>query len=305
MVIGSPMVLEALLSTVEARKHPFFVIIAAFIVNSIGLWTAYFIFPDSASIVSIAFLTIVFTRFLHNAMLNAEEQEAHHHHKGLSALLFVRHIHVVKAYSLLFLGLIISYSVWYAAMPMDVREKVFFEQDKTLTNISVLKDNVTGAFAANEGPCRLDTFCWLELIFLNNGIVLLLSILFSFIFGAGAIFLIAWQASVIGALIGKTILALAAQSVEQTGLSIAGAYAAGIATGLIGLAPHGIPEALGYLIGAVAGGIISIALTKPKHLPGEIGLIAKDAAILIVIALLLLLFGSYIEASAIVSSIAR
>jgi hypothetical protein len=297
------MVLEALLSSVEARKHPVFVIIAAFIVNSIGLWTAYFIFPNNASIVSIAFLTIVFTRFLHKAMLNAEDQEAHHHHTGLSALLFVRHVHVVKAYSLLFLGLIVSYSVWYAAMPMDVREKVFFEQDKTLTSIAVLKDNVTGAFAANEGPCRTNTFCWFELIFLNNGIVLLLSILFSFVFGAGAIFLIAWQASVIGALIGKTILALVAQAVEQTGLSVASAYAVGITTGLIGLAPHGIPEALGYLIGAVAGGIISVALTKRNTNLGEIELIAKDAVILIVIALLLLLFGSYIEASAIVSAI--
>ena len=80
-------------------------------------------------------------------------------------------------------------------------------------------------------------------------------------------------------------------------------YAIGIFVGFLSLAPHGIPEAMGYFIGAIAGGIISVAVSKRITMKGELKTIFKDAAILIAIALILLFIGSWIEASAIARSI--
>jgi len=123
--------------------------------------------------------------------------------------------------------------------------------------------------------------------------VLLLAVAFSFLYGAGAVFLIGWNASVIGVLIGKDIVQAAAAS---------GSLFSGIAIGLynaLGLVPHGLFESLGYFFGAIAGGIIGAALSKKRHLKGEMATVSKDVTFMMVCAIGLLLIGALIEAYAI------
>lgn len=294
------MVLESILTSKQAEKHPIFLVFYAIIASSIGLWTSYYIFPESSSIVSLAFLTVAFTPLIHHTLVHEEKEEASHEHKGLAKILFVRHLTIIQMFSWFFIGLIISYSLWYATMPQEAKSLVFKEQEKTLEGIRQLKEKTTGNAIGAKGPCTKNAFCWAELIFSNNATVLLLSILFSFVFGAGAVFLIAWQASVIGTLIGQNLIAIAGAQGSNTTI----AYATGLITGMAGLAPHGIPEALGYFIGATAGGIISAAISKRKTSLHEIKIIAQDAIVLTIIAFALLLLGAWIEATAIAASIA-
>ncbi len=297
------MVLEAIFTATEARRHPLKMLAFAALVNSVALWTAFFVFPGSASVISIAFLTIALVPLIHSTLRKEEKEEAHHEHHGLSSIFFIRHLTVLQVYAWFFLGLMLSYSFWYVAMPSDAREHAFFEQEKTLSAITSLRENLTGAFALKQGACGKNAFCWGEVIFVNNAKVLLLSVLFSLIYGAGAIFLIAWQASVIGTLIGTEVIKLAAVQPGATGLAIIPYYALGFATSFLGLAPHGIPEAMGYFIGAIAGGIISAAITKKHFHAHEVKVIGKDAIILVAIALALLIIGAWIEATAIAGSI--
>lgn len=297
------MVLEAVFSATEAKKHPLLMLVFAFAVNSIALWTAFFVFPTSASVVSIAFLTIALVPLIRAELGMEEKEESHHEHRGLARVFFVRHSTVLRLFIWFFLGLILSYSFWYVAMPEQVRQATFLEQNKTLSEISDLKESLTGNFALETGSCGTNILCWMEVIFLNNARVLLLSILFSLIYGAGAIFLIAWQASVVGTLIGTEILHLAAMQSSASGIGALPFYAAGFAAGFLGLAPHGIPEAIGYFIGAIAGGIISAAVSRKHFSAKEVGTITVDALILVAIALALLLFGAWVEATAIVQSI--
>jgi len=123
-------------------------------------------------------------------------------------------------------------------------------------------------------------------IFNNNYFVLVLAILFSFLYGAGAIFLIGWNASVIGTVVGAEIV------FDQLGSGIAR---------LVGILPHGLFEIGGYFIGAIAGGIISIALTTKKYSEHGFEVILKDTIILVMIAFALLVIGSIIEAVTIIN----
>ena len=129
--------------------------------------------------------------------------------------------------------------------------------------------------------------------------MLFLAIILSFVYGAGAIFLIAWNASIIGVVIGKDILLIAATITGFGSLNFAAAYFPALVYGLRFL-PHGLPEVVGYFVGAVAGGIISVAITKKKYATHEFANISKDALIMAGIAVLLLFIAAVIEAAIIV-----
>jgi uncharacterized membrane protein SpoIIM required for sporulation len=120
-------------------------------------------------------------------------------------------------------------------------------------------------------------------------------LVFSFVYGAGAVFFLGWNASVIGVLIGKDIV--------QYSATHGGLIALGVAANrALGLVPHGLFEALGYFVAATAGGIIGAAVSKKRHLKGETMLIAKDVAIMLLYAFGLIAIGALVEAYAIASA---
>jgi len=97
-----------------------------------------------------------------------------------------------------------------------------------------------------------------SIIFFNNAFFVMVPVLvFSFIYGAGAVFLIGWNASVLGVLIGKDIVGYAATHGGPTALYIASCR-------MLGLFPHGLFESLGYFAGAISGGIIGVAISKKR-----------------------------------------
>ncbi|MBN1940982.1 MAG: stage II sporulation protein M [Candidatus Diapherotrites archaeon] len=293
------MVLEALLTPKNIQRHPIFMLFLAIIVSSASAWIAYNWFPSSASILTIAFITIALMPVVHSLIRAEETREARK--PGFAASFIARHFSIIEVYGWFFIGLIISYAFWYAAMPLDARQSVFLEQEKTVQGISDLRNDLSGMFAG-QVQCGADTVCWFDVIFANNMGVMASTILLSFVFGAGAIFLIGWNASVLGLVIGKDVLNIA-PSYEHLGiLGGALAFFHGIFNG-IGLIPHGVFEASAYFIAAVAGGIISVAITKRYYYKHELSTIAKDAALLIAIAATLIFAGAVIEAHVIVASL--
>ncbi len=74
---------------------------------------------------------------------------------------------------------------------------------------------------------------------------------------------------------------------------------AGALTGLLkalGYIPHGLPEVMAYFIGSIAGGIISVAITKKKYKTHEFEQIAKDVLYLLVLSYVVLFVGALVEA---------
>lgn len=298
------MVLESLLDVRFVRKNPLFMFFLAVIVSSVGMWVAYFTFPESAAILSIANIAIAIVPIMHRLFVIEEETECLR--PGFAIGFLARHSCTLKMYAWFFIGLIVSCSFWYVVMPLDVKASVFREQDHEIDKITQLKNTMTGAAnagaanaettVANMTSCSGNYWCWFGLIVYNNASVLLWAILFSFIYGAGAIFLISWNASIIGVVIGRDILGLVAQyQTVGPGLQLAAAYAHGLFNAL-GFLPHGLPEAMGYFIGAIAGAIISVAISKQKYKTHEFEIIAKDAFFLMLLALGCIIAGALIEA---------
>jgi uncharacterized membrane protein SpoIIM required for sporulation len=120
------------------------------------------------------------------------------------------------------------------------------------------------------------------LIFFNNLKVLLISLLLAFFFGAGAIFVLVWNASVMGFVIGE----LARNTL--------GIFALPVAFTKYFL--HGIPEMLAYLTVALAGGIIYVFISRRDFLkPGKTKRVLIDTLVLIGISIGLLVIAGLIE----------
>ncbi len=290
------MVLETILTRREALRHPFFMLATSAFVCSVSLWVAYWAFPKSASILAIAFVTIALMPLFHAIFKTEEEREAER--PGFAALFLTRHFNVVKVYAFFFIGLILTYAFWYSVVSPETRALMFSEQEGTLMGINQLRASLTGNFSIQGTVCGPNPFCWFNTIFVNNAFfVLMPALFFSFAYGAGAVFLLGWNASVLGVLIGKDIVQFAASHGGPTALYMA-------ANRALGLVPHGIFESFGYFGGAIAGGIIGAAISKKKHLRGEMGTITRDVIVMLLYAFGLIAIGALIEAYVIASAIA-
>ncbi|MBS3061132.1 MAG: stage II sporulation protein M [Candidatus Diapherotrites archaeon] len=279
------MVLESVLRSQFALKHPFSMLIFGIVITFLGAGMALTTFPNAASVLSIAFITIGTIPLLFHTLSREEKHEIHA--PGNPATFFGRHFHLISLYGYFFLGLIIAHAYLYSNLSPDFRSQLFEEQENTYGQIENLRGKTTeGEF---ENACKSDRFWPLSIgcIFSNNAVVLGWTLFMSFIFGAGAIFLIAWNASVIGLVIGQEILA-------SDHFQALGKFGC--------LLPHGIPEVGAYFIGAIAGGIISAAIAQKVYRTDKFRIIAQDVIVMIILAYLLLFFGSLIEGANIISS---
>ncbi len=287
------MVLESIVSGIEVRRHPLVMMFLAAILSSLGIWTSYYTFPESASVLSIGFITIGIVPILYTIFILEEAEEAS---KGGKWHSFIsRHFDIVSIYSWFFIGLILSYSIWYVVLPTEVSSVVFAEQNTVIQGIGELRTELTGQLSGSSGVCGENLWCWFDVILQNNLRVLFLAIILSFVYGVGAMFLIAWNASVIGAVIGKDALMLLPEYASLGAFAPIAAYFHGLIKAL-GLVPHGIFEVLGYFVGAIAGALISIVVTKGHYRKHEIKQLVKDSLGLILLAVIFLLIGALIEA---------
>ena len=154
------------------------------------------------------------------------------------------HGNAILSFSLLFLGVILSGIIWYSFLPGIHSE--------------ILNDE-TGAIASGtaEETLLLNTF-------LGSLSVLVIGIIFAFFYGAGAVFLVVWGATLLAAAIGSAIRQV------WSGASY-----------LI----YGMPEILAYIYGGIAGGIISVAIIRNHFFAGKRHKILMEAGELLFISL--------------------
>jgi uncharacterized membrane protein SpoIIM required for sporulation len=129
----------------------------------------------------------------------------------------------------------------------------------------------------------------------NNIKVLIFCILFSFLYGVGAVFILTWNASVIGVAIGMFIRTEITKLATSFNFSVAAQYFGILSVGLFKYAIHGIPEILSYLVAALAGGIISVAVIRHDFGSEKYEKIVLDTSILLLISLFLVVFAAFLE----------
>jgi uncharacterized membrane protein SpoIIM required for sporulation len=274
------MVLESVLNPFTAAKRPWELLVAGIFYGSAALFLSIWIFEEYASLVMV-FLTVMACIPLFYKTLRSEEA------KDLliksETKLLKEHGKAIMLLVLLFIGLTIAFSFWYVVLPAETSSNVFKIQTQTIAS---LNQQVTGSIAK---------FNLLNRIFLNNIKVLIFCILFSFIYGSGAIFILSWNASVIGAAAGNFIRTHLAQYAGAVGFSKVAAYFYASSLSILRYSLHGIPEILAYFVAGLAGGILSVAIIKRDFGTKSFERILLDSSDLILIAVFILFIAALLE----------
>lgn len=113
----------------------------------------------------------------------------------------------------------------------------------------------------------------------NNVFVMIFTLIFSLIFGAGAIFVLAWNASVIAAAIG---IFTQYNFVE-------------IPLGILRYMVHGFPEIAAYFTTALAGGIFGVGVLRNGFKNKKFLRILENTVILLFISIMILIVAAAVE----------
>ncbi len=261
---------KILFSPKRAERHPFEMMLIAIFYSSISIILSIWIFPEYSSLVMV-FFTVLSCIYVIQGAFKAEEI------KGKRAKsegwLLKQHLRLLVLLLFLFIGFVISFSSWSFFLPNEIAKTVFSVQNSAVESVRAAMTGVTGSAFSSNG---------ITFILMNNFKVLLVSLVFAFFFGAGAIFILVWNASIMGHVIGN----LAKNTLGLVGMPIA------FAKYFI----HGIPEMLAYLSVALAGGIIYIAIWRGDFFNSEKrNRIIFDSIILILISVFLLVVAALLE----------
>jgi hypothetical protein len=313
------MVLESLVSLKEGIKNPWSVFYLSAIVSIVSFVISFLVFKQDVGLYSVILTTFGLTPFMTKLNLYEARKSLLKEKKGITDFLFfyakdkksiwrvagmtaipfiiaailfqslemillilVLYVGVFLLFSLIFLsfyrevimsfvaifaGMTLVFSLLYLLLPSEIAEKSF------QTQINEIKA-IRGYF-------------WFggefQTILINNIGVLFLSFIFSLIYGSGAIFILAWNAS---------ILATAASMLAK---SLGGAYKLPIA--LLSYMPHGSLEIVAYFLAAIAGGIASYNLTRSK----EIKVLLEDCLFLLALGMVFLLLGAIVETASMIA----
>ncbi|MDD5111464.1 MAG: stage II sporulation protein M [Candidatus Altiarchaeota archaeon] len=275
------MVLESIIIPAEMERHPNRMFYVGFIYASVGLLLGFLVFGKYASLSSIFLTSMPLIVILYKA-INLEEHKEMAIHSEFS--LMKEHKHILSFFISLFLGMVIAYAIWFSVLPSSIVERLFDTQMETINSLTGGDINVTGA--ATGGLPALET------ILFNNLRVWFFCILFSFIYGGGSIFILTWNASVIGVAAGNVFREVVSKYSQAESHKLLSVYFAAVPVSLSYLV-HGIPEIAAYFLGALGGGIISVAVIKHdirsknfRHvLTDSLDLLAVSLAVLIIAAL--------------------
>ena len=266
------MILESILG-MELKK-PIHLFLTGIVFSTIAVFLSQSLFPHSPSMVMIMFLTIpciyVFTNILKKKSVSESKI------KSLKELFDVNS-DIVEMYVILFLGMVFGLSFWFSVLPQDVVNGVFAEQLYSLRAINP----TLGAFTTNSA---------LSIVSLNNMKLVVLCTIMSFLFGAGSLFILSWNASVIAAAIGIVI-----RKIQLGGISLPMSMLKGFPIAASYYMLHLIPEISAYFIAAVAGAMISSAMMRYKPFSETSKKIILISLGLIVISLALIFIGALIE----------
>ena len=275
------MVLESLFNPFTLKKKPWEMFFGGFIYSIVGLVLSYLVFREVAGILTVFLIVIATLPMLYVTIKREEELDLKYNREWK---LLKEHTKVLIFLMFLFFGIVTALVLSYVFLPSGVVNAVFGLQEKAIINVNrILHGNITGGFAQ---------FNLFVNIFVNNLKVLFFCVVFSFLYGTGAIFILTWNASVIATAIGNLIKTELAKTASLVGLPSMSAYFGVAAFSFFRYMVHGILEISAYFVAGLAGGIISIALIK-HNLKEERVLL--DAFDLILVSFGILLSAAVVE----------
>ena len=278
--------LEMLINPKEASKAPWKMILIGLVYASFSLLLVNWFFSKDAvlsqysGILVVTFCVMFSLPFMYY-MIKQEEKED----EEVEGFFGVWRVHkdAVLSFMGLFLGFIIAFSFWYMVLGNSI---LFNAQIETYCLINNPQANIADCFqnySMDNFPTMATGAATKHIRFLsileNNVYVMIFTLIFSLIFGAGAIFVLAWNASVISSAIGIFT------RYRLTDIPI----------GIFRYMIHGFPEITAYFITALAGGIFGIGALRHGFKDSKFIKILENTVILLSISIVILIIAAAIE----------
>ncbi|MEM5880036.1 MAG: stage II sporulation protein M [Candidatus Aenigmatarchaeota archaeon] len=207
----------------------------------------------------------IINKFLEKEIIHVEATEDKN--------IFIRHKEFIFCYFSIFFSSILAFYISYILFP-----DIFIQQVKA---IEQLREEVL-IYAYSF---RKDAF--FSFILINNLKVAFMFFVFSIIFGAGSVYLLLWNSSIIGIFLGI--------SAEKYTNGIFSKYIIYPLISFIKLLPHGILEFLGFFFASLAGGILILSFIKVNNLK-EAQQYISDSILLLLFSIVFIVLGAFIEA---------
>ena len=276
--------LESLINPKRAEKGPWKMFFIGLLYASLSVILVHFLFKNDnvfaefSGLLVVLFCVMFSLPFMYYSIKNEEIEDEEI--EGLRGVLKV-HSDAILAFLWLFFGFIVAFSFWYIIL-----------QDSNLLNIQIetycsinSPGDVSGCVSSyaftgkSVSSGGLSNGMKFLSIVGNNFGVMIFTLLFSLIFGAGAIFILAWNASVISAAIGI----FTEYHLHE------------IPLGILRYMIHGFPEIAAYFITALAGGIFGFGVARHKIGDRKFLRVLGNVLILITIALIVLVIAALME----------
>ncbi|MGM5485341.1 MAG: stage II sporulation protein M [Nanobdellota archaeon] len=275
------MVLEYL--GINMKEKPKFLVLGM-LYFGVALAFSFLLFDQSKGLFTVFFTVLAAVPFFYRTIEREEEFDIKHRDEKN---LLTYHSRTIGKFLMFFVGVMIAVIITVIILSPAQVQDTFDAQVNAIENINpTLAENLF-SITGNSVSGVESMFD----IFLSNIGVLVACIVFSMIYGLGALYVITWNATVIGVAIAalfKTELAALSGFGFWSALSVLG-------SSLLRFSLHALPEIIAFIIAGLAGGIISVAVIR-HHLASEEGLrIMKDAFVLVGLSVGLLLIAAVIE----------
>ncbi len=276
--------LESLINPKKVEKGPWKMLFIGLIYGSLSLLLVYWFFSKDpvlsqySGLIVVTFCVMFSLPFMYFIIKQEADQD-----EQVEGLLGVWKAHSDAIFALmwLFLGFILAFALWYTILQDTNLFNAQVETYCMINNPGSIEDCVArydfSQQVASTGAATREVR--LLSIIENNVYVMIFTLIFSLIFGAGAIFVLAWNASVIAAAISIFT------KYQITHIPL------GIARYMI----HGFPEIAAYFITALAGGIFGVGIIKNGIKSPKFLRVIENVVILLFVAIVILILAALIE----------
>lgn len=265
--------LESILNFREVDRSPYLTFLWSFLITNVAIilstQISYTVRVGSSTfnlggLFAVLFTIIPSVYFITVIIKKEEKMEEDaikaHYSKGF----WGRHEKDLIMFLFFFLGVTFAFSLW----AFFLKPNFFHVQ---MTEIQRVRAAISGQ-AVMKGS--IESFIGVTM---NNLNVLVFSFVFSILFGAGMVFILVWNASILGVYVGEL-----SKSIYEIPLVT------------MQFLPHGIPEVVGYLCAGLSGGLLSAAILR-SHKLEVLSKIFVDSMIILVVGVLFVLLGAVIE----------
>lgn len=256
------------------ERRPYVTFALGFAYTFIGYGISMYFFGKAISIAMLFLATLLLVPTLIHLL---DDEERRERESGITSF-FRNHRDIAEAYIFLFLGIFIGYLVLGFLVPSQYGTVFQFQTDY-LTRQQGLTPETIQSFL--DGSFQPSLSAVLGVMAKNLPVALLFFVL-SIFYGAGAIFLIVLNASVFSSFVHYVVQQLAQRTADT--LTIVGFFSV-----------HLLPEITGFLLAAIAGGVVSKAVLNEKFGSKGFSNVMKDSIVLLLISFGFIILGAIAE----------